>query len=48
MVAPVVLIAFNRPEQTRQTLDRIREAAPEHLFLIVDAPRANHPTDADR
>lgn len=48
MVAPVVLIAFNRPEQTRQTLDCIRAAAPEDLFLIVDAPRASHPDDAER
>jgi len=48
MVAPVVLISFNRPEQTRRTLDRIREAAPEELFLIVDAPRATHPADAEK
>lgn len=47
MVAPVVLIAFNRPEQTRRTLDCIRQAAPADLFLIVDAPRSTHPEDAD-
>lgn len=46
MVAPVVLIAFNRPEQTRRNLDRIREAAPSDLFLVVDAPRTTHPKDA--
>jgi hypothetical protein len=47
MVAPVVLIAFNRPEQTKRNLDRIREAAPQDLFLIVDAPRTTHPKDAE-
>lgn len=47
MVAPVVLIAFNRPEQTKRTLECIRQAAPEDLFLIVDAPRDNRPDDAE-
>ena len=43
--APVVLIAFNRPETTRQTLDRIREAAPSQLFLVVNGPREGNPDD---
>lgn len=47
MVAPVVLIAFNRPEQTRRTLDAIRQAAPEDLYLVVDAPREHRPDDVE-
>ena len=46
--APVVLISFNRPEPTRRTFDRIREAAPSELFLVCDAARVGHPTDAER
>jgi hypothetical protein len=40
-----VLIAFNRPEETRRMLSRIRQAAPSHLFLLADGPRADHPED---
>lgn len=42
---PVVLIAFNRPELTRRTLDTIRRAQPEHLLLIADGPRVARPDD---
>ena len=46
MIAPVVLIAFNRPDETEQTFARIREVAPTELFVIIDGPRATHPADA--
>lgn len=43
--APVALIAFNRPEVTRATLDAIRAAAPQRLFLVVDGPREGRTDD---
>lgn len=43
--APVVLIVFNRPDVTRRTLERIREAAPSELLLIADGPRAGNDDD---
>lgn len=43
--APVVVIAFNRPDVTRRTLDRIREAAPSQLFLAANGPRPGNPDD---
>ena len=43
---PVVLIAFNRPESTRRTLDAIRGARPPRLFVVCDGPRPERPTDA--
>lgn len=46
MTAPVVLIAFNRPDVTRRTLQRIREAAPSRLLLIADGPRPGREDDA--
>jgi hypothetical protein len=42
----VVLIAFNRPRHTRRTLDAIRAARPEQLFLVADGPRDARPDDA--
>lgn len=45
---PVVLVAFNRPDKLRRTLDRVRAAAPDRLFLLADAPRPDRPDDAER
>ena len=44
---PVVLIAFNRPRLTRRTLEAIREAKPEELYLVADGPRSDRREDAD-
>jgi len=43
---PIAFFLFNRPETTAQTFARIASARPTQLYLIADAPRANHPTDA--
>ena len=40
---PVVLVAFNRPDLTRRTLDAIRGAQPDQLFLVADGPREDRP-----
>lgn len=45
-VTVVVLIGFNRPEHTRRTLDAVRAARPDRLFLVADGPRADRPDDA--
>ena len=42
----VVLIGFNRPDHTARTLEAIRAARPEQLFLIADGPRPDRPDDA--
>lgn len=44
---PVLLLAFNRPDNTRQVLDQIRLAAPVRLYAHCDGPRASHPTDTE-
>ncbi|MBI4747008.1 MAG: glycosyltransferase family 2 protein [Acidobacteria bacterium] len=46
LTVPVVLIIFNRPDTTAQVFERIREAAPDQLFVIADGPRSTHPGDA--
>ena len=45
--APVALISFNRPDVTRRTLERIREAAPSELLLIADGPRPGNDDDVE-
>lgn len=42
--APVALIVFNRPDETRRVFESVRAAAPERLFVIADGPR--HERDA--
>lgn len=45
--APVLLVAFNRPDVTRRTLAGIRAVAPRRLFLAVDGPRPGRPDDIE-
>jgi hypothetical protein len=46
LTTPVVFFLFNRPEPTAQAFARIAEVKPTQLFVVADAPRPNHPTDA--
>jgi len=43
-VAPVVLLAYRRPEQTRRVFEAIRAAKPRDLFLVMDGAK---PGDTD-
>lgn len=43
---PVLLITFNRPEQTRRVLAALREYSPERLFVFQDGAREGNATDA--
>lgn len=42
---PVVLFAFNRPELTELTLNRIIEANPRRIYFVQDGPRAGNLLD---
>jgi LPS sulfotransferase NodH len=39
LTAPVLLIAFNRPDVTTKTFEYIRAAKPEKLYIAIDGPR---------
>ncbi|RCR71062.1 hypothetical protein [Larkinella punicea] len=45
---PVLFILFNRPYHARRVFERIREIQPRELFVSIDGPRPNHPTDAEQ
>ena len=47
LATPIALIIFNRPEHTKQVFEQIRQARPQHLFVIADGPRADHPEDRE-
>ncbi|TWU34414.1 class I SAM-dependent methyltransferase [Novipirellula artificiosorum] len=46
--AAVAFITFNRPTETAQSFQSIREARPSKLFLISDAARPNAPGEAEK
>lgn len=47
-VAPVVLLAYRRPEQTRRVFEAIRVAKPRELFLVMDGPKPGDTDDYER
>ena len=42
---PVLLIVFNRPDNTLVTLEAISKVKPRKLYIASDGPRSNHPDD---
>jgi hypothetical protein len=48
MSEPLLLIAFNRPDHFAKLIERLRETQPPRIYVAVDGPRPNHPTDMER
>lgn len=44
---PIVVCAFNRPGELRQTLASISEVRPSRLFVVADGPRPHVASDAE-
>jgi hypothetical protein len=42
---PILLIAFNRPENTKKVLEALEVVKPQFLFVAADGPRKTHPED---
>ena len=42
---PILLLIFNRPGNTRQILERLKEVKPARLYVAADGPRENRPND---
>jgi len=47
-IAPVVLLAYRRPQQTRRVFEAIRAAKPRDLFLVMDGPKPGDADDGER
>lgn len=45
---PVLLLGFNRPDTMQRVFDRVAAIRPTHLFVAVDGPRPDVPTDHGR
>ena len=46
-VAPVVLLAYRRPQQTRRVFEAIRAAKPQDLFLVMDGAKSGDVDDQE-
>jgi hypothetical protein len=42
---PVLILAFNRPDETRAVIESLRPACPRQLFFAVDGPRPGNAGD---
>lgn len=45
---PILLLAFNRPGQTKKVLEQIRQAAPPRLYAHCDGPRPGVAADVEK
>ena len=45
---PILLIAFNRPEHTRKTIEALRVQQPPLVYVFQDGARTGNVTDAER
>jgi hypothetical protein len=45
---PVLLIIFNRPENTNAVFNAIRAVKPKQLFIAADGPRESRPEDVEK
>jgi len=45
---PVLLLVFNRPDETQRVFDEIRKAKPQKLFVAADGPREGKPGEAEK
>lgn len=44
-LSPILLIIFNRPQETAEVLKAIKKARPHKIFIAADGPRPNNPED---
>lgn len=45
--APVLLIAFNRPDTTLKVMEVLEKVRPKKLYIAIDGPRANRPEEVE-
>lgn len=44
---PILMLVFNRPEETQRVFDAVKAARPARLYVAADGPRNHRPTDMD-
>lgn len=44
-ITPLVLLAYNRPDNAQKLIESLREHKPQHVIFSVDGPKTNKPGD---
>lgn len=44
---PVLLVGFNRPDRMTELIDRLRGVRPAKVYVAVDGPRSDRPSERD-
>lgn len=47
ITAPVLIIAFNRPDTLQKVFDRVRQVQPQKFYFAVDGPRPGRKDDVE-
>lgn len=47
LTTPILVTAFNRPDNLQKVFDQIRKVKPKQFFLAVDGPRPDKPGEAE-
>lgn len=45
---PILVVAFNRPDQLFRVLQVVKEIKPESIYISIDGPRENNPKDIEK
>jgi len=48
VVEPLLLIGFNRPDHMRVLINRLREVRPREIYVAIDGPRPDRPSETDQ
>ena len=48
LTTPILLLTFNRPDNTQLVFNEIRKARPAQLYVATDKPREDHPDDIEK
>ncbi len=45
---PVLILLFNRPEQTMELIKSLRKVQPPKIYVSIDGPRENNNLDSEK
>ena len=45
MNTPILILIFNRPEETKKLITRLEKFKPRYIYIFSDGPRKNNLSD---
>ena len=47
MNTPILILIFNRPEETKKLITRLEKFKPRYIYIFSDGPRKNNLSDIE-